>query len=81
MILTILITDISTCFQDKLYMFMEGRYLVKDIMYLCNFDFISAVVEYSDQDRVSYLPFCVCFYAPQKFGGIYYLAFFLSIYT
>lgn len=52
--------------QDKLYRFMESRYLVKDIMFLCNFDFISAVVEYSDQDRVR-LVLCISYTGMYKY--------------
>ncbi|XP_045189015.1 uncharacterized protein LOC123546637 isoform X2 [Mercenaria mercenaria] len=44
--------DIHNSTIDKLYKYMEERYMVKDIMYLCNHDFISGVVEYSEQDKV-----------------------------
>ncbi|KAL4231540.1 hypothetical protein ACF0H5_009121 [Mactra antiquata] len=44
--------EIHNSINDKLYRYMEERYLVKDIMYLCNHDFISGVVEYSDHNRL-----------------------------
>ena len=34
---------------------MEERYLLTDIMYLCTFDFLSAVTKYADSDKVSAL--------------------------
>ena len=39
-------------FQDKLYRYMEERYLVSDIMYLCTFDFINAVIKFAETDKV-----------------------------
>lgn len=44
--------EIHNSIIDKLYQYMEERYLVKDITFLCNHDFISAVVEYSEQDKI-----------------------------
>ena len=38
--------------QDKLYRYMEERYLVTDIMYLCTFDFLNAVTKYAETDKV-----------------------------
>ncbi|KAH3789098.1 hypothetical protein DPMN_167267, partial [Dreissena polymorpha] len=44
--------DMHDSIMDKLYKFMEERYIVKDIMLLCNYDFLSAIVEYSEQDKI-----------------------------
>jgi hypothetical protein len=47
-----MLLDLFISFQDKLYRYMEERYMVKDIMFLCNHDFISGIIEYSDNDKV-----------------------------
>ncbi|XP_060587658.1 uncharacterized protein LOC132743149 isoform X3 [Ruditapes philippinarum] len=44
--------EIHNSIIDKLYRYMEERYMVKDIMFLCNHDFISGIIEYSDNDKV-----------------------------
>ncbi|WAR22337.1 hypothetical protein MAR_016311 [Mya arenaria] len=44
--------DIHNSIMDKLYSFMEERYMVKDIMFLCNYDFLSALAEYSEQEKL-----------------------------
>ena len=46
-------------FQDKLYRYMEERYLVSDIMYLCTYDFLNGVVKYAESDKVLILNSCV----------------------
>ena len=48
-----ILETVTVIFQDKLYRYMEERYLVTDIMYLCTFDFINSVIKYADTDKVS----------------------------
>ncbi|XP_052704066.1 uncharacterized protein LOC128180193 isoform X4 [Crassostrea angulata] len=36
---------------DRLYLFMQERYLIDDIMYLCTHDLLSAIAEYSSMNK------------------------------
>ena len=44
--------------QDMLYRFFTERYVLPDIAHLGAFDFLQAVVTYSDANRVSLFPVC-----------------------
>nr|XP_022341506.1 uncharacterized protein LOC111135590 isoform X1 [Crassostrea virginica] len=36
---------------DRLYLFMQERYMIDDIMYLCTHDLLSAIAEYSSMNK------------------------------
>ncbi|KAL3864299.1 hypothetical protein ACJMK2_005992 [Sinanodonta woodiana] len=44
--------DIHLSVLDKLYSYMEDRYVVEDVTFLCAYDFIASLVEYADSNKI-----------------------------